>query len=344
MIRLRMTIRERNYLHSNCLLRFVQESAWYKLYRDGGDSDLINVVSLNRNGFERLLSEFRKHFSWKSGTEKGGRPPRCPDKHCALALVLHSYCSEAGQKTWCEFFGIVPSTLSRLYDKAEEALSLSLRNLPESKFEWPELEEQRRLATLVSMKEPLIVGKWGFVDGKNYTVLAPTERELQNAHYNGWLHSPLIDNCALLSAAGLCVWEKLNFYGSWNDGEMSRSLREKLSNPTKNVDGHGIISDTAFPIPPELVGRIITPLKDGDIRRASRETRSALRYLSAAITSLRQAAEWGMNCVPQVYRILQKKLPFNQEKRGRLLENCYRLWNLRVRTTGISQVKNHFDA
>ena len=99
MIRLRMTIRERNYLHSHCLLRFVQESAWYKLYRDGGDSDLINVVSVNRNGFERLLSEFRKHFSWKSGTEKGGRPPRCPDKHCALALVLHSYCSEAGQKT-----------------------------------------------------------------------------------------------------------------------------------------------------------------------------------------------------------------------------------------------------
>lgn len=106
---------------------------------------------------------------------------------------------------------------------------------------------------------------------------------------------------------------------------MSRSLIETLSNPSKNVDGHGIISDTAFPIPPELFGRtIITPLKAGDIQTASRETRTALRALSAAITSLRQAAEWGMNCVPQVYRVLQKKLPFNQEKCGRLLENCYR--------------------
>ena len=69
-MRLRMTIRERNYLHSHCLLRFVQESAWYKLYRDGGDSDFINVVSLNRNGFERLLSDSVSTLLGRQGQRK----------------------------------------------------------------------------------------------------------------------------------------------------------------------------------------------------------------------------------------------------------------------------------
>jgi len=153
--------------------------------------------------------------------------------------------------------------------------------------------------------------------------------------YNGWLHCVFVTNCACFSAAGLCVWAKLNYYGSWNDGEMSRGFRDKLKKPIKN---------TAFPVSEDMFGRIITPLKEGDIERASPETRLALRHLSAAITSIRQSAEWGMGCVDKVYRILHRKLPYNQMKRSRLLDCLYRLYNYRVRTTGISQIKNYFES
>jgi len=51
-----------------------------------------------------------------------------------------------------------------------------------------------------------------------------------------------VTNCGCFSAAGLCVWAKLNYYGSWNDGEMSRSFRDKLKKTIKNVDDHGVVS------------------------------------------------------------------------------------------------------
>ena len=45
----------------------------------------------------------------------------------------------------------------------------------------------------------------------------------------------------------------------------------------------------------------------------------------------------------KVFRILLKRLPYNQSKRGRLLRVVYRLYNFRVRTTGISQIRNYFE-
>ena len=39
---------------------------------------------------------------------------------------------------------------------------------------------------------PIIKGRFGFVDGKNYRVQEPSDVDRQNAHYNGWLHAVLI--------------------------------------------------------------------------------------------------------------------------------------------------------
>lgn len=123
---------------------------------------------------------------------------------------------------------------------------------------------------------------------------------------------------------------------------MSRSFREKLGNSMYNVDGHGVLSDSAFPVSDTMFGRIMTPLKDGDLERAEASTRPALIRLSAAITSLRQSAEWGMGAVSKVYRILLLRLSHDRHKRGRLLAVTHMLYNYRVRTTGISQIRNYF--
>lgn len=92
-----------------------------------------------------------------SGPGRIGRPPRVRDKHCVLAIVLHFYCSPAEGKTWQELFGITPSTLSRLLDKAEQALFTSLRRMANASIRWPTIAEQMDMAAKVNAKAPLLM-------------------------------------------------------------------------------------------------------------------------------------------------------------------------------------------
>ena len=91
-----------------------------------------------------------------------------------------------------------------------------------------------------------------------------------------------------------------------------------------------------------MVGRILTPLKDGDIEKILPSRRSRARALNNAITSVRQAAEWGMGSVEKVYHRLRLPLPYTPDLRRIRLNNMFRLANYRVRTVGISQIRSTF--
>jgi hypothetical protein len=84
------------------------------------------------------------------------------------------------------------------------------------------MDLQRIWSALVTRKEPLLKKKFGFIDGKNYRVQKPGDAELQNAQYNGWLHTTLVTGVMCFGADGTIIWGRHNFSGSWNDGEMSR--------------------------------------------------------------------------------------------------------------------------
>ena len=283
LLRVKISIRERNKLHSRALLFNVSASPWYTLYEYGSDEDLIAVVTLSRDSFELLLKEFKKHYKMYSGAGRVGRPPRVRDHHCVLAVLLHSFCSEAESKTWQEMFGVAPSTISRLFQRGWESLQQALNNLPEASIKWPTHEEQHYMAALVEKKEPLMKGRWGFVDGKNYRVEESGNSSIQNSQYNGWLHDVFVTGIACFTASGLVCYAKLNYFGSWNDGEMSIGFRAKLANPHKNIPGHGVVSDTAFPVSNQMFGRILTPLKDGDIERSPPHLRGILSRISAVM-------------------------------------------------------------
>ena len=65
-------------------------------------------------------------------------------------------------------------------------------------------------------------------------------------------------------------------------------------NVTKTIPGTGVVADSAFPVCDRTFGHIITPMKIGDLERASPECHAGLIAMSNAITSIRQAAEWGV--------------------------------------------------
>ncbi|POM57913.1 Hypothetical protein PHPALM_37514 [Phytophthora palmivora] len=174
-------------------------------------------------------------------------------------------------------------------------------------------------------------------------VQQPASAEIQNAHYNGWLHAVIVTGTLCFSAEGLIVWSKHNCPGSWNDSDTSVQFREKLLDPVLNPDTrYGVVADSAFPCGNDLVGRIVTPLKGGDLGRLVPSVRAVARRKCSAITSIRQAAEWGMGSVEKVYHRLVHPLPFNIEKRKLRLENLFRLANYRVRTVQVSQIRTTF--
>jgi hypothetical protein len=73
----------------------------------------------------------------------------------------------------------------------------------------------------------------------------------------------------LFGVDGCIAWGRHNFCGSWNDGETSREFQYRLMNEEKNLPGHGVLSDSAFPVGKHLVGRIMTPPKDGELDRVT---------------------------------------------------------------------------
>ena len=345
LLRIRATLRGRHYLTSGALQQ-PQDGGWYKLYMCGSDANLINQIGIERSAFDELISVFARHYAVSSGFGRPGRPHRIHDKHAVLGLLLSYYCGTQEMKTICIQFGVPPATASRTLHKAELALQQALQELPDASIRWPTHQEQAMWAEWVAKREPLVVKKFAFIDGKNYRVLAPTAVEAQNAMYNGWLHATLVTGTICFGADGCIIWGKHNCPGSWNDGETSRRFRELLLDATYTLHDHGVLSDSAFPVSGALYDKIVTPLKKGDLDRALRNgsaSEARLIAVNNAVISIRQAAEWGMGAVEKVYRRLLLPLSFDPHIRQRRMGNIHRLYNFRVRRTQISQIRNVFS-
>jgi hypothetical protein len=256
--------------------------------------------------------------------------------------VLYFYASRADDHTICQVFAIPPSTLSRYLDEGEALLAEILPGVRDAQIRWPSKELQVEFVEKLAEKEPLVLHKFGFVDGKNFRIKEPSNIEEQNAHYNGWLGNVYVTGTLLYGPDGCILWTRHNAPGSWNDAETSATLMLKLLDPAQTDQLLGIVSDSAFPCSNHMAGRVVSPLKDDELDRFPANERGAAAEMSAAITALRQGAEWGMGAIEKPYRRLQVPLPLNKFVRGRRLMNIFRLYNYRVRTTHISQLRTVF--
>ncbi|RHZ26679.1 hypothetical protein DYB31_008490 [Aphanomyces astaci] len=325
------------------------------MYQARNTESFISTVSVTPDAFDHILAHFKHEYVVLSRPGRSGRPSRIPKKHAVLAMLLHYYTTAVEGKTMQELFSLTPSTFARVLGRAEDALWRTLKSIPDASIRWPSKVKQANWASKSNARKPLVHGVFAFVDGKNLRVQEPSNADLQNAHYNGtflseldslnvirWLHCVFVTGVVCYGLGGTLIWGSHNCPGSWNDGEMSRRLQDILSDDSKVGPGMCIASDSAFPVGGRCAGRIITPLKDGDLERQPPECRLALQTMSDCITSLRQAAEWGMGSATKVYRQLLLPLPYNPTLRGMRLDNIFRLYNYRVRRCGISQIKNVF--
>ncbi|KAI9917955.1 hypothetical protein PsorP6_013323 [Peronosclerospora sorghi] len=245
--RVQLATRVMNYVTAAALPRPF-ESPWAILDRYGDDTDFMATMRLNRAAFDALVVPFTRHYEVRSGPGRSGRPTRLQNHRAALSLVLQFYGSRSDLKHLCSVFGIPPATASRCLAKVEEALSLALDSVADAET-----------------REPLGTNKFGFIDGKNYHVQQPSRSQVQNAYYNGWLHSVLVTGTLAFGVDGCIFRMKHNCPGSWNDGEMSREYRQKLCDPFFTLKEHGVLSDSALPVSGAMSVKIVTPLKRGDL-------------------------------------------------------------------------------
>ncbi|KUF84205.1 hypothetical protein AM588_10000653 [Phytophthora nicotianae] len=199
----RAAMRTRHYLTVSCL-DVPCVAAWMALYKNGFDSNFLNATSLTRAAFKHLLRRFARYYYIPPARSRG-KPPKLRYHHQALGLVLCFYVGSMENGTLCMLFGVPPSTLSRTLCKAEEALSCALRDFAPARISWPSPSRQRELASLVNAREPLLQYTFGFIDGKNFRVQQPPNSDLQNAMYNGWLHSVLVTGTICFAADGCII-------------------------------------------------------------------------------------------------------------------------------------------
>ena len=95
LVRIRIALKERNYLISSSLIH-PPASTWHYIYESRDRGSFISVVSLVPDAFEQILCQFSRHYTVKSGPGRRGRPPKFVAKHAVLAGLLHLIDAYAG--------------------------------------------------------------------------------------------------------------------------------------------------------------------------------------------------------------------------------------------------------
>ncbi|KAJ3099147.1 hypothetical protein HDU97_003445 [Phlyctochytrium planicorne] len=195
--------------------------AWHRLYESGleeaGVAGFVQATGLDRPTFDMLLDRFGIHYEVSSGPGQSGRPRKLQEKSTVLGLLMHYYAGTMEHHTLCTMFCIPPATLSRYLSDAETAIHSALSEIKDAQIRWPSVTEQSQWAQWVNAKERHVKRRWGFIDGKNFPVQEPSVADIQNAFYNGWLHSVLVTGTVCFGADGTIVWCRHNSPGSWND-------------------------------------------------------------------------------------------------------------------------------
>lgn len=90
----------------------------------------------------------------------------------------------------------------------------------------------------------------------------------------------------------------------------------------------------------DIAGRIRAPVKAGQVIHGTEEEIRERMMFDRELLSFRQTAEWGNRQLQGTFGRLRIPLKIsNPERRGDLLEVCFRLNNLRTRRIGINQIK-----
>ena len=203
----------RQYLGRKSLLpnpRF--GTPWTRLYKHHRDRAFITTMGVDTLTFDAILNAgFGRLWSTQpiprpdKRTAIQPRPgKRSLDAAGGLGLVLHWLSSTMRQVSLQEIFALVPSTVSRYLRFALSILLQVLREMPQAAITWPQDDEFLELSGYVSMHHPLLQGVFGSINGLKLPCQVSRDVEMENATYNGWLHSHFVSSVIVFNSKGSC--------------------------------------------------------------------------------------------------------------------------------------------
>ncbi len=103
----RITVRSRNDI-SNTALCTPDKSSWVFLDKSSSDESFLNIVGLNRSGFDRLFRKFKRYYTFRFVGPRGGRPSKL-SKRQALGMLLQFYASTSELKQIAQLHVTAPT-------------------------------------------------------------------------------------------------------------------------------------------------------------------------------------------------------------------------------------------
>lgn len=278
-------------------------------------------------------------------THETGRP-REIDTYTVLGLVLHWINGKLGQKHLQQIFGLTPATLSRYLKMGLDALEKCLEAHPSAKVVWPSPSQMKEYSATIQLKYPFVEEThiFGFADGTTFPVQNSSNVDEQNAFYSFTKSRTVINNVFCFTPDGCICHATINAPGSWHDANLAASgegLYNKLLNNTPFP--YKIVADQGF-VDKRLSAKIACPLKDGQLLHGSLSQMRRQVGLHKYYTTVRQAAEWGMRGLKSSFGRLTVPLTTNTTIRHQLIRICVRMYNFRVRETGINQIATTYSA
>jgi len=186
------------------------DTPWTVLYRSRDDSAYLATMGLDVVAFQAIL-DAGFSYRWYSAplhrsdvvsTRNSRSITRSLDSSGALGLLLHWLTSTMHQVSLQQIFALVPATTSRYIITALPLLVETLRSMDSARICWPQGDEFHELSQLVSHRHPLLSGVFGSIDGLNIPCQVSADVEVENATYNGWLHSHFISSVIAFSSRG----------------------------------------------------------------------------------------------------------------------------------------------
>ena len=326
--------RERQKLTRSAILP-PRQAPWLRLLNFGDDQSFLVMTTLTRTAFmaaEKVL--------WPSKAPQIRGRPCCLDNRGKLGLYLFYVGSRCCHKHLCLLFGIVPSVCQDIVTSMIRLVCKKLSKHPHSQIKFPNETEKVELARIVRLREPLVNNIIGFSDGLTVLSECNSDREEQNAFYNGYYHDTCVNNVFLFSAIGKICLAAINYPGSWHDSEVARQMIVFI---LKEIGDCAICVDQGFPRSGDVFDKLVGPLSRKQMENLGPILRDTIIAKVRTYVSLRQGAEWGMRGLQGSYPRLKSRLTSHKQRRYYLILSIVLIYNFRTAYVGLNQIATVFN-